>query len=290
MLTDKASWTAELTALFRAVESLRPANTRLFQDPYAAAFLRPPLGLLLKSRVLTRCAVWLMIDRRFPGASVTIASRIRYVDDCLTAAIEQGIEQLVILGAGYDARAHRFEALKDLQVFEVDHPNTQRLKKEKVRRHFGWLPAHVHYVPVDFESDALVPKLRQTGFNGDLKTFFIWEGVCKYLTEAAVGDLLTSVASLSARGSAIVFDYLFASMVGGLSGSPLARRMLDYQAKKGEPFLFGLPEEPPEEFIRPKGFAMVRNMSAARIKQAYFQGARRARDLHPFWGLIHATV
>ena len=194
MIRDKASWTAEITTVIRANESLRPIQNSLFQDKYAAEFLRPSFKLILKNQLITRFILWLMIDRRFPGAIDTVASRIRFIDDCLKNSIEEDIEQLVILGAGYDSRAYRFEKLKDINVFEIDHPNTQRLKKTKVIKIFGKLPAYVKYVPVDFEKEKIIPKLLNNGYNNSLKTMFIWEGVCKYLTKEAVSELLTAVS------------------------------------------------------------------------------------------------
>jgi len=290
MKSGKASWTAELTAIFRATESIRPTQVRLFYDKYAAQFLRPSFRLILKNRLFSRFVLWLMIDRRFPGATDTIVSRIRFVDDCLKDCITEGVEQLVILGAGYDARAYRFNELKNKLVFEVDHPNTQKLKKNKILNIFGSLPHHIVYVPVDFEKDRLISKLTKAGYNQTLKTLFLWEGVCKYLTPNAVNELLTAVSGNSCRGSSIVFDYLFQSMIDRTSGSLLADRMLNFQAKKGEPYLFGLPENNPEQFILGKGFSKVKNVTAENIKNMYFNNDSREKKLHPFWGVIHATV
>lgn len=290
MKSGKASWTAELTAIFRATESLRPIQARLFYDKYAAKFLRFSFRLILKNKLAAKLVLWLMIDRRFPGATDTITSRIRFIDDCLEDCITEGVEQLVILGAGYDARAYRFNELKNKHVFEVDHPNTQKLKKNKILNIFGSLPHHIAYVPVDFEKDRLISKLTEAGYNKNLKTLFLWEGVCKYLTPNAVNELLTAVSGNSCKGSSIVFDYLFQSMIDRTSGSLLADRMLNFQAKKGEPYLFGLPENNPEQLILGKGFSKVKNTTAENIKNMYFKTNSRGKKLHPFWGIIHATV
>jgi methyltransferase (TIGR00027 family) len=249
MKNGKASWTAEITAVFRATESIRPVRDRLLDDMYAYKFLRPSFRLILRNRLLAKFVLWLMIDRRFPGASATIVSRVRFIDDCLKNCIKDGIEQLVILGAGYDARSYRFDELNDRVVFEVDHPSTQNLKKKKVKDIFGILPRHVKYVPVDFEKDELMSKLSGAGFNQNMKTLFLWEGVSKYLTADAVNRLLTVVSDNSCKGSSIVFDYLFQSMIDRSSGSKLAAKMLNFQDRKGEPFIFGLPEKNPEQFI-----------------------------------------
>ena len=290
MRAGRASWTAEITAIIRATESIRPVGDGLVFDPYAACFLHPSIRLLLKIRWLTLAMVWFAIDRRFPGASVTTASRIRFVDDCLKQNLHERIDQVVILGAGYDSRAYRFSELKSKRVFEVDHPTTQKLKKEKVSRIFGGLPDHVAYVPVDFENDNLMNRLIGVGYKNDVRTLFIWEAVSKYLTSGAVKDLLSAVSANSGKGSAIVFDYLFQSMVSGRSGGALAQKILAFQARKGEPFVFGLPEKNPERFILASGFSSVKNFSAERIKRTHLNGISRAKDFHPFWGIIHATV
>ena len=70
----------------------------------------------------------------------------------------------------------------------------------------------------------------------------------------------------------------------------MAKRMLDFQFKKGEPFIYGLPEDNPEDRIKPKGFSVVKNVPASKIKKMYFQGFKRAKNLHLFWGIIRTTV
>lgn len=290
MKKGKASWTASITAIFRAVESIRPARQRLFIDEYAATFLQPSVRLILKNRLLARLVLWFAIERRFPGATDTIVSRIRFVDDCLINSIKDGVEQVVILGAGYDSRAYRFNELKGKRVFEVDHPNTQKLKKDKILNIFGELPCHVAYVPVDFEKDKLILKLVEAGYSKNLKTLFIWEGVCKYLTPNAVYELLSEVSGNCCKGSSIVFDYLFKTMIEGRMGSSLGDKILKFQAKKGEPYIFGLPKQNPEKIIMSKGFSLVHNITASKIKTMYFSGMTRAEKFHPFWGIIHAIV
>lgn len=290
MIRGKASWTAEITAVFRASESIRPSKQRILNDMYAVNFLRPGFRLILRSRMLTKFILWLAIDRRFPGASDMVVSRVRFIDDCLHNCINDGLEQLVILGAGYDSRPYRFIQLKDKPIFEVDHPNTQALKKRKIETIFGHLPAHVTFVPIDFEKDRLMPKLTEKGYNPNLKTLFIWEGVCKYLSENAVNELLLTVSGNSRKGSSIVFEYLFKSMIDGSSHSKIAGKVLKFQARKGEPFIFGLPETNPGAEILSKGFSKVENVNATELQSMFFSGMARGNKINPFWGIIHAIV
>ena len=43
-----------------------------------------------------------------------------------------GFEQVILLGAGFDARAHRLPCLAQMPVFEVDHPNTLEEKRHRI--------------------------------------------------------------------------------------------------------------------------------------------------------------
>src|SRR5207253_7458590 len=145
MRNGRASRTAEQNALFRALESALPARKRLFNDPLARSFITWPLSLVARLGVmpgLREMVPWL-IDSRWPGVRSSVVARTRLIDDALAAALDNGIEQLVILGAGFDSRAYRMSRLRALDVFEVDHPDTQAAKQGVLKRVFSTLPTHV---------------------------------------------------------------------------------------------------------------------------------------------------
>ncbi len=177
---------------------------------------------------MTKLAVWLCINRRFKGATDTISSHIRFVDDTITQSLSSGIHQIVFLGAGYDARSYRLDFLSDKHIFEVDHPDTQKRRRSIVKSVFGTLPKHVTYVSVDFEKSSFMQALLRSGYDPSIKTLFIWEGVTKYFTESAVNDVLKAVVENACSGSAIVFDYLFESMINRGHQSELTDKMLNY--------------------------------------------------------------
>ena len=177
MKKGQASRTADLATAWRAAESEKPESERVCYDPYAKYFLGGMYGILGKSRLLAKIAIWYS-DKVGPGAFSNKVLSTRYIDDRLKVCINDGIKQLVILGAGYDTRAYRFNDLRGkVKVFEVDHPDTQRAKMEKVKRIFGAFPEHVVYVPVDFEKEKLDRRLSESGYKKDLKTLFILEAV-----------------------------------------------------------------------------------------------------------------
>ncbi len=128
MKQNRSSVTAENNAVLRTHESMRPESDRICNNPYVVYFL-PDRFMSAKDKddqIHQSIADW---ETLFPGVSNSIIARTRFIDDCLKEAINAGIRQLVILGAGYDTRALRFEALKDgVMVFELDHPATQRVK------------------------------------------------------------------------------------------------------------------------------------------------------------------
>jgi len=290
MERGKASKTAEMIALSRAVESSRPVDSRLFYDPYAMNFLCTKYRIIGKSRFLTAILYWFFAERPFPGAHGEQVSRTRYIDDYMLECIAAGIKQLVILGAGYDSRAYRFDELKeDIKVFEVDHPDTQMVKIEKIRRILNTLPDHVVYVSIDFSREKLDQKLSESGYERNLKTLFIWEGVTFYLTAEAVDETLAFVAENSGEGSSIIFNYMLESIVDGSDKSKLVKKLKEYVGRRGEPLTFGIAEADIENYLLGRGFCQVTNVNDEFLR-GYFTKVNRKKEVSPFVPIAHATV
>src|SRR5215831_16679057 len=146
-----ASRTAEFMALFRALESTSPAEQRLFSDAFAQGFLRPSLRLLVQMARLRPLGVLVsqVLDWRWPGARTSGIARTRFIDDACLEALLEGFEQVVILGAGFDARAYRLPGMEKIRVFEVDHPDTSAEKQRHLRHLLAVIPSHVVLVAVD---------------------------------------------------------------------------------------------------------------------------------------------
>ncbi|MBV8092293.1 MAG: class I SAM-dependent methyltransferase [Acetobacteraceae bacterium] len=152
MRADRPSRTAEQNAAFRAAESARPPGVRLFDDPYAARLLPTSLRMLAwisSVPIVGRGLIW-FVDARWPGARSSIIARTRLIDEWLCEAVGAGVEQVVLLGAGFDSRAWRLPALAVVRVFEVDHPATSAEKRRRLAG-LGADLAHVRFVPVDFD-------------------------------------------------------------------------------------------------------------------------------------------
>jgi methyltransferase (TIGR00027 family) len=137
---------------------------------------------------------------------IFIAARARFAEDALTAAVERGVRQLVVLGAGLDTYAYR-GALRDrLRIFEVDHPATQAWKRRRLAEAEIPLPRTLTFAPVDFERETLGAGLAAAGFDPAVRSFFTWLGVVPYLTEESACATLRYIGGLPG-GAQVVFDY-----------------------------------------------------------------------------------
>ena len=189
-------------------------------------------------------------DPEIAGITNLMLIRTRFIDEHLKRSIENGATQLVILGAGFDTRAYRFaELLKDKRVIEVDYRSTQELKKRRLQS-IGDLPPNLRFVEIDFRRDNLMDVLRSAGYQADEKTFFIWEGVSMYLTEAAVRETLRLISANSRSGSSLVMDFAEQAILDMLQKLPSLAR---YTTSWGEPWTFGVPDAKEREFFKECG-------------------------------------
>ena len=290
MQADTPSRTAEGIAGARARESSRPEGKRLFYDPFARHFLSKRARFIARNPPIRAFYRW-RNRRILPGMFGGLVARTRYIDDHLITCLNEGIAQVVILGAGYDARAYRFkEICHRVNVFEVDHPATQRVKKEKIGRILGSLPDYVTFVPIRFNSENLGEKLAQNGYVSDRKTLFIWEGVTMYLVAEAVDDTLAFIAGHSPRGSSIVFDYFPPSVAEGTCPFQEAKTLRKMVVHYGETICFGIEPYDIENYLTRRGFHRVGNISAEQCKRIYFKGEYAEMPVSRLFNFVHAEV
>ena len=196
----------------RAVADGRLAVGR-FGDPVAARLLRGDerTEVDLARGPVPRGLGDRMTYEFLTGTADILATRTVVIDDAVRAGRHP---QVVLLGAGLDARAWRMPELADATVFEVDQPASQRDKKERVA---GLEPAakSVVFVPVEFGRDSLRDALVAAGHDPAVPTTWIWEGVLPYLTQAQVMSTLTEVAACSAPGSRIAVTYSTKNRLNG---------------------------------------------------------------------------
>jgi methyltransferase (TIGR00027 family) len=195
-----------------------------------------------------------------------VVARSRYAEDLLARAVAAGVRQYVVLGAGLDTFAHR-NPYPDLRLFEVDHPATQRWKRELLAAADLPEPPGLTYVPVDFEHQTLAAELLAAGFHAGIPAFFSWLGVVSYITLEAFRATLSFIAE-QAAGTGLVLDYEQPKAVLPRL-EQLARDSRSYRARLvGEHFkLFFTPADIATEL---KGFRDVDDLGTAELNARYF--------------------
>lgn len=196
MKERQPSRTALGAAGYRAAHQLLEGG-KVFADPLARTILGEGADAIIAG---------LSADPRQQAIRIFMATRSRFAEDCLGAAVLRGVRQAVVLGAGLDTFSLRnpYSEL-GLRVFEVDHPATQAWKLRRLAEVGLAIPASLSFAAVDFETDGLSPGLVAAGFKPDRSAFFMWLGVVPYLGRAAIAATLRYIASI--RESEVVFDY-----------------------------------------------------------------------------------
>lgn len=292
MKEGKASFSAEIIAAMRALESQRPEHLRICYDPYARYLIRSRFRKVAQTRLFTKLLYW-FVERKGPGLPAGIAARTRYIDDIVKQEVANGVQQVVIMGAGLDMRAFRLEELKDIPVFEVDFPATQQLKQQKLAAIDLPERNQLHYVPIDFIKDELGDVLAKAGYEHHLKTLFIWEGVTMYLDAASVDRTLAFVASNSGKGTTLYFDYFLLSVLDGRCTYPEAiavRETRSFNSDGIEKYTFGIEDSEINRFLSKRGFTLLEHMTGESLKERYFHGENAKRYVFRICGFVHAQV
>ena len=210
-----------------------------------------------------------------------MVARSRYAEDKLALAVQNGVRQYVVLGAGLDTFAYR-NPFPDVRVFEVDHPATQAWKQERLRAAGIELPKQFAFVAIDFEKQTLDAELTAAGFTRAQPAFFSWLGVTPYLTRQAFERTVRYIAALPA-GSGVAFDFAVERSALGF----LERAALDELSRRvtsaGEPFQLFFNPQALEDELKSMGFSEVELLNADEINARYF--ASRSDKLRVRGGL-----
>jgi len=211
------------------------------------------------------------------------------VTSCARSLIGDGATQVVILGAGYDTRAHRLPGLGAVAVYEVDHPDTQRAKREVLERATVLASSDLHYVANDFSRDDLTAGMAAAGYNGRQQTVFIWEGVTNYLSADAVDTTLRWV-STAAPGGTLIFTYVHRDVLTNPAGFAGADRLLSTLTRAGEGLTWGKDPEAMPEFLKERGLSLRTDIGAAHYRPAALGEAAREICGHEFYRLAAARI
>lgn len=221
--------------------------------------------------------------------SPTPLARAAYCEKVLLNEISLGLKRYVILGAGLDTFCFRHPELKNrIDIFEVDHPATQALKKKRLAGADLKIPNHLHFVAADFTKAAVSEKLIDAGFNNE-KTFFSFLGVSYYLTKEEMTKLIQNLFAELPPGSSIVFDYADESLFTAKGLSNRVENMVKMAAASGEPMKSCFSYRQIESLLESAGCLIYEHLSPEEINDTYF--AKRNDYLSAFETIhyIHAV-
>jgi len=271
MQPEQPSRTARGAAVHRAVHQVLEKG-RIFADPLAMRIVAQDGD---EAEALVRDAG--QNPHRRP-MRIFIAVRTRFAEDALTAAVERGARQLVVLGAGLDTYACRGAMRDRLHIFEVDHPATQAWKRQRLAQAAIPLPPTLTFAPVDFERETLGEGLAAAGFDPAQRSFFTWLGVVPYLTEEAAFAALRFIGSLPS-GAQVVFDYSNPpdSLAPDMRAVHDARAA--HVAEIGESWVSYFESDALSDGLMALGFTEIEDLGPPQIAARYFsQRAGCARD------------
>lgn len=252
---------------------------RIFADPLAVRILGE------NPETIARWAEEHPSSRRM---RIFIAARTRFAEDALTAAVERGVRQVVVLGAGLDTYAYRSKLGDLIRIFEVDSPATQSWKRQRLEDAAIPLPTFLTFAPVDFEHETLSEALAVTRFDPALRTFFTWLGVVPYLTEESVLSTLGFIASLP-NGAHVVFDYSDPPASLSLEVRTAHDRRAAHVAGLGEAWVSYFEKDKLCDKLMALGFSEVEDLGPPQIASLYFPS--RADSLPDKGGhILHATT
>ena len=192
--------TAQGVAKQRMIETLAKPAKRVINDPYAEKFT---LGSSFLKFLGHNTLVW-MTKKLVPGFHEHLVSRTRFIDDLIEESVSDGIEQYVILGAGYDTRAHRLKLSASIKVFEVDQQEVQVRKRSKLPEKLS-TSENIIYVEIDFNNQSLKDRLIESGYDQSKSAVFTLEGVSQYVTKKAICSTIKELSDLSKKTNAIFY-------------------------------------------------------------------------------------
>ena len=263
--------TAARVALWRALHVQIDAPPHVLEDTVGLQLLAPPPGWQQRGDM----------DPQFTRPfRASIVARARFIEDLVIEHAAQGLSQYVVLGAGLDSFAQRRpDVASRMTVFEVDPPNPQAWKRQRLEELGFGTPDWLRFVPVDFEAreswqDALIA----AGFDTGKPAVVVSTGVSMYLTKEANAATLRQVASL-APGSMFAMTFLLPLEMAAREVRPGLEMAEKGARASGTPFISFFTPPDMLALARGNGFRDAQHISADALTQRYFAG--RTDGLRP---------
>ncbi|MBP2656024.1 MAG: methyltransferase [Firmicutes bacterium] len=279
----QVSKTAQLTCGARALSYYSKDRYYKSEDYLAPIFMSP---------------YFVFIVKHFPnfaskfaskgGGYEYLISRTKLIDEFVKNHSSK-FQQILILGAGFDSRAIRFNnELSHATIFELDAPITQNAKINRLRGKKIKLPSNLKFIPADFTDESLPQKLDAVGFKKEMTSLYILEGLTYYLDQETINTTFNQISEYSGKDSMIVFDYIYSSVIRQETTHKAEERIYQGAAKIGENLTFGIEKGQIEQFLLKYKFELVDEFDSNRLGEKYFRN-EKGEIFAPVIG-IHSIV
>ncbi len=261
---------AEVEAAYRAVAAQDP-DEKIRNPDHLAIKLLPPnfwlFGFLHKDYARSMQGI-----KFFRAAGYyTVNAATQHIDGLLQKSSQNGLQQVVNIGAGFDSRPYRMgEQMPGVHFFEIDLPATSAAKQAAIKNVFGRLPENVTYISIDYRSGHFINTLKKAGYDENRKTLFIWEGISQFMDAKIVDTTLRYIAQRTNSKNKVIFSYIPAEFVRGEYGKMGWVRFRELRARAaGEPWKFGIPHQKTGEFFDRRGFKVIADLGARELAGKY---------------------
>jgi methyltransferase (TIGR00027 family) len=268
----KASRTARITAAMRHRHLLGGARPLVFEDRFAHLFLDLPSAMMAVPTPFSDRALGRLLGpvRGFEGE---VLARSRYVEEALVQRLEAGLQQVVVLGAGFDTMALQHTG-SGCRFFEVDHPATQA-EKQAILAQQPQLQADIAFVPVDFARDDLAEALLAAGFDAAQPALVSWLGVTMYLQQQVTVATLATLRRILVPGSVLLFDAYPRREHTLLPERPMFAVARALTSTQGEPMIGAFDAPAFARAIEGLGWRIAEVMKGDAMRQRWFAGQPR---------------
>lgn len=267
-IETKTSRTAELTCSCRAAAYFEK-DPCLKTDDYIAPQILPLwLIPLVKLGFIRKIFMNKFAPR---GIYEYVIGRTKYIDEITGKALENDFDQILLLGAGFDSRAIRFDKInRKTTFFEMDAEITQKAKIDQFKRRKISIPEKCKFIPINFNLEKIEDKLNQSTFKLNKKTLFILEGLLMYLNEEAVNENFRVIKIFAGKGSWIVCDFIYKSVLKKENIHYGEKDIYEQVNKVGEAWKFGIEKQNIKSFFSNKGFSIKEIVHPELLKKKYF--------------------
>jgi methyltransferase (TIGR00027 family) len=206
-------------------------------------------------------------------------SNLRLAEELVEQGLTEGRHQYLLLGAGLDSFGVRRHDLADrLRVYELDHPVAQAVKRARIMRARGSIPANLELVPIDFETTTIAQALANSSHDAGQPSTMSWLNTIAYLSVEATAASLRGLGAVSAPNSRLIFNYPPNAPASAAGEADLAAVRASV-ARKGEPFRSAFDPRDMEHYVAEAGFVVEQHLTEVDLDRRFFSG--RTDDLRP---------